>query len=31
VRLIDNTPVPLGSAELTTNQPVATPVGAPTK
>jgi pantoate--beta-alanine ligase len=30
VRLIDNTPVPLGSAELTTNQPVATPVGAPT-
>jgi pantoate--beta-alanine ligase len=30
VRLIDNTPVPLGSAESTTNQPVATPVGAPT-
>lgn len=30
VRLIDNTPVPLGSAELTTNQPVATPIGAPT-
>jgi pantoate--beta-alanine ligase len=31
VRLIDNTPVPLGSAEMTTNQPVATPIGAPTK
>jgi pantoate--beta-alanine ligase len=31
VRLIDNTPVPLGPAELTTNQPVATPIGAPTK
>jgi pantoate--beta-alanine ligase len=30
VRLIDNTPVPLGSAETTTHQPVATPVGAPT-
>jgi pantoate--beta-alanine ligase len=30
VRLIDNTPVPLGSAESTTNQPVATPIGAPT-
>ena len=30
VRLIDNTPVPLGSAETTTNQPVATPIGAPT-
>jgi pantoate--beta-alanine ligase len=30
VRLIDNTPVPLGSAEPTTNQPVATPIGAPT-
>jgi pantoate--beta-alanine ligase len=30
VRLIDNTPVSLGSAELTTNQPVATPIGAPT-
>jgi pantoate--beta-alanine ligase len=30
VRLIDNTPVPLGSAELTTNQSVATPIGAPT-
>jgi pantoate--beta-alanine ligase len=30
VRLIDNTPVPLGPAELTTNQPVATPIGAPT-
>jgi pantoate--beta-alanine ligase len=31
VRLIDNIPVPLGPAELTTNQPVATPIGAPTK
>jgi pantoate--beta-alanine ligase len=30
VRLIDNLPVPLGSAEMTINQPVATPVGAPT-
>jgi pantoate--beta-alanine ligase len=30
VRLIDNTAVPLGSAETTTNQPVATPIGAPT-
>jgi pantoate--beta-alanine ligase len=30
VRLIDNVPVPLGSPELTTNQPVATPVGAST-
>ncbi|MFZ0385727.1 MAG: pantoate--beta-alanine ligase [Solirubrobacteraceae bacterium] len=30
VRLIDNTPVPLGSAETTANQPVATPIGAPT-
>jgi pantoate--beta-alanine ligase len=30
VRLIDNTPVSLGSAETTTNQPVATPTGAPT-
>jgi pantoate--beta-alanine ligase len=30
VRLIDNIPIPLGSAETTTNQPVATPIGAPT-
>jgi pantoate--beta-alanine ligase len=30
VRLIDNTPVTLGSAETTTTQPVATPTGAPT-
>jgi pantoate--beta-alanine ligase len=30
VRLIDNTLVPLGSAETTANQPVATPIGAPT-
>ena len=30
VRLIDNTPVSLGSAETTTHQPVATPTGAPT-
>ena len=30
VRLIDNTPVPLGPAEPRTNQPVATPIGAPT-
>jgi pantoate--beta-alanine ligase len=30
VRLIDNVPVPLGSPELTTHQPVATPVGAST-
>ena len=30
VRLIDNIPVPLGSTEPTTNQPVATPIGAPT-
>jgi pantoate--beta-alanine ligase len=30
VRLIDNTPVPLGSAETTTNHLVATPIGAPT-
>jgi pantoate--beta-alanine ligase len=29
-RLIDNVPVPLGLPELTTNQPVATPVGAST-
>jgi pantoate--beta-alanine ligase len=29
-RLIDNVPVPLGSPELTTNQAVATPVGAST-
>jgi pantoate--beta-alanine ligase len=30
VRLIDNTFVPPGSAETTTNQPVANPIGAPT-
>ena len=30
VRLIDNTLVPLGCTETTTNQPVATPIGAPT-
>jgi pantoate--beta-alanine ligase len=30
VRLIDNTPVPLGPAEPTHTQPVATPLGAPT-
>jgi pantoate--beta-alanine ligase len=30
VRLIDNALVPLGSAETATNQPVATPIGAPT-
>jgi pantoate--beta-alanine ligase len=30
VRLIDNVPVPLGSAEVTHHQPVATPLGAPT-
>jgi pantoate--beta-alanine ligase len=30
VRLIDNTPVHLGSAETTDPQPVATPIGAPT-
>jgi pantoate--beta-alanine ligase len=30
VRLIDNIPVPLGSAEITHPQPVATPIGAPT-
>ncbi len=30
VRLIDNILVPSGSAETTTNQPVATPIGAPT-
>jgi pantoate--beta-alanine ligase len=30
VRLIDNIPVPLGPAETTTNQLVATPIGAPT-
>jgi pantoate--beta-alanine ligase len=31
VRLIDNVPVPLGSAETTHPQPVATPIGAPTE
>ena len=30
VRLIDNVPVPLGSAEATDPQTVATPIGAPT-
>ena len=30
VRLIDNIPVPRGYAETATNQPVATPIGAPT-
>ena len=30
VRLIDNVPVPLGSAEAIDPQPVATPIGAPT-
>ena len=31
VRLIDNVPVPLGSAEISHHhQPVATPIGAPT-
>ena len=30
VRLIDNVPVPLGSAEENNPQPVATPLGAPT-
>jgi pantoate--beta-alanine ligase len=30
VRLIDNTPVPLGSTETSRTQPVATPIGAPT-
>jgi pantoate--beta-alanine ligase len=30
VRLIDNTPVPLGRSEAIHTQPVATPIGAPT-
>jgi pantoate--beta-alanine ligase len=30
VRLIDNVPIPLGWSESKSNQPVATPVGAPT-
>ena len=30
VRLIDNLPIPLGCAETAINQPVATPLGAPT-